>query len=456
MQHQIPLHQLGPQGPAMARAVDRCVHCGFCLPACPTYQVLGEEMDSPRGRILLMKGVLEGQLELQETLPYLDRCLGCLGCETACPSGVPYGELITPFRGLVEERQGHGLVDRLLRGLLLATLPYPGRFRLAARLGYLARPLRRFLPGRLGVMLDLLPSRLPTAAPLPEIYPAQGTRRARVALLSGCAQQVLAPEINWATLRVLAANGVEVVIPHEQHCCGALSAHSGAAHQAQVFARHNLDVFPKDIDAIVTNAAGCGSGMHEYPLWLAGQPEQETAETFSRRVKDVSVFLMELGPVAPPPLARPLRVAYHDSCHLLHAQKVRTQPRQLLRMIPGLTLLEVPDGEICCGSAGTYNLQQPAIADELGRRKAAAILSTGAEAVVTGNIGCLTQIQVHLRRQNQPLPVYHTVELLDAAYRHDEEGLKRTTDSTDREVDVGKTRGGHCRPGGDENTNEPG
>jgi glycolate oxidase iron-sulfur subunit len=301
----------------------------------------------------------------------------------------------------------------------MSTLPYPGRFRLAASLGYLARPLRRLLPGRLGAMLDLLPRRLPKALPLPEVYPAQGNRCARVAMLSGCVQQVLAPAINWATLRVLSANGVEVVIPKEQRCCGALGAHCGAARQARACARHNLGVFPKNLDAVVTNAAGCGSGMHEYPLWLAGQPEQEAAETFSRQVKDVSMFLMELGPVPPPPLKQPLRVAYHDSCHLLHAQKVRSQPRQLLGMIPGLTLLEIPNGEICCGSAGTYNLQQPAIADELGRRKANAILSTGAEAVVTGNIGCLTQIQVHLRRQNRPLPLYHTVELLDAAYRHE-------------------------------------
>lgn len=420
MQHHIPLNQLGPQGPAMARAVERCVHCGFCLSACPTYLTLGEEMDSPRGRILLMKEVLEGELPLEESLPYLDRCLGCVACETACPSGVKYGELITPFRALAEERQAHGLRDRLLRVLLLAVLPYPGRFRLAARLGYLARPVRRLLPGRLGTMLELLPPRLSKAAPLPDIYPAHGNRRARVALLAGCVQQILAPEINWATLRVLAVNGVEVVIPKGQSCCGALSAHSGAARQARACARRSLQIFPDDVDAVLTNAAGCGSGMHEYPLWLAGQPEEKAAEAFSRRVKDVSVFLADLGPVTPPPLVRPLKVAYHDACHLLHAQRVGSHPRRLLSMIPGVELLEVPDGEICCGSAGTYNLQQPAIANELGRRKAAAILSTGAEAVATGNIGCLMQIHGHLRRQANPLPVYHTLQLLDAAYRRED------------------------------------
>jgi glycolate oxidase iron-sulfur subunit len=417
MQHQIPLHQIGPQGPAMARAVERCVHCGFCLSACPTYLVLGEEMDSPRGRILLMKGVLEGDLKLPDALPYLDRCLGCLGCETACPSGVEYGELITPFRALAEEQHGHSLIDRLFRTLLLATLPYPGRFRLAVRLSYLARPLRRFLPGRLRAMFDLLPPHLPKSSPLPEFYPAQGNRRARVALLSGCVQQVLAPEINWATLRVLAANGVEVVIPKAQRCCGALSAHTGAARQARACARHNLDAFPKGIDAVLTNAAGCGSGMHEYPLWLAGQPEEKAAEAFGRQVKDVSEFLMELGPVAPPPLPGSLQVAYHDACHLLHAQKIQSQPRRLLAMIPGLKVVEVPDGEICCGSAGTYNIQQPAIAHELGQRKARAILSTGADAVAAGNIGCLMQIQFHLGQQGHRLPIYHTLELLDTAYR---------------------------------------
>jgi glycolate oxidase iron-sulfur subunit len=416
VQHKIPVDEIGPYAEPMAHAVDSCVHCGFCLPACPTYRVLGEEMDSPRGRIILMKEVLEGNLELEEATPYLDPCLGCMACVTACPSGVQYGELLTPFRGLFEERRKRSLFDIVLRRLVLETLPYPGRFRLAAALGKLAKPLRKLAPGRLGAMLDLLPSRVPDAKPLPSEYPAEGKRRARVALLTGCAQQVLAPEINWATLRVLAKNGVEVVIPREQKCCGALAAHTGAAWQAKGFARHNLGAFPQDVDAILTNAAGCGSGLKEYPLWLKGEPEEEAATEFAKRPQDVSVFLAELGPRDAEPLSKPLRVAYHDACHLAHAQRVTLQPRQLLAMVPNLDLVEIPDGEICCGSAGTYNIEQPEIASELGQRKAETILATGAEAVATGNIGCLIQIESHLQRRDRPLPVYHTMQLLDLAY----------------------------------------
>ena len=400
----------------MAKAVESCVHCGFCLPACPTYLVLGEEMDSPRGRIFLMKEVLEGQVELNEALRYVDRCLGCLGCVTACPSGVSYGELLTPFRSLAESRRRRSVADRLLRSMVLATLPYPGRFRLAALLGRLGRPFRRLLPSRLGTMLDLLPSRLPQRRPLPPIYPAKGKRRARVGLLAGCVQQVLAPEINWATLRVLARNGVEVVIPPGQTCCGAIAAHTGAARRAKDLARPNLRAFPADLDAILTNAAGCGSGMNEYPLWFRGDPEEQAAEAIHGKVKDVSAFLVELGIAEPPPLPWPQRVAYHDACHLFHAQRVHRQPRQLLGRIPNLQIVEIPEGEICCGSAGTYNVEHPAIAAELGRRKAASVLSTGADCVASGNIGCLIQIQTHLRLQHRPLPVYHTLQLLDMAY----------------------------------------
>lgn len=419
MQHQLPVQQLGPQGPLMAKAVENCVHCGFCLPSCPTYLALGEEMDSPRGRILLVKGVLEGQLELNSALPYLDRCLGCLGCVTACPSGVQYGELLTPFRVMAEARRKRTLWDRLLRSFILLTLPYPRRFGWAVRLGRLGRPFRRILPGRLGAMFDLLPERLPAAAPLPEVFPAHGARRARVALLAGCVQQVLAPEINWATLRVLARNGVEVIVPQAQACCGALAAHTGAGLLARTLAKQNLRAFPRDVDALVTNAAGCGSGLHEYPLWLKGEPEESAAEQLCRQAQDVSAFLAELSLVVPGPLVSPRRVAYHDSCHLAHAQGIRHQPRQLLSMIPDLELLEIAEGEICCGSAGTYSLEHPAIAMELGRQKVNSILATGAEAVVTGNIGCLTQLQTHLRLQGSQLPVYHTLELLDQAYAND-------------------------------------
>ncbi len=421
MRHEIPVESLGPQGHAKAEAVEACVHCGFCLPACPTYLTLGEEMDSPRGRIMLMKGALEGDLPLDQVLPHIDQCLGCMGCVPACPSGVEYGELLTPFRERAEKQRTRAPLDRLERLLVNRTLPYPARFRAAARLGRLAKPLRPLLPDTLGTMLDLLPGRLPPTQPLPALYPAQGERRARVALLAGCVQQVLAPQINWATLRVLARNGVEVVIPRRQGCCGSLSMHAGEADQARALARRNLRTFDlDDVDAIVTNAAGCGSGMAEYPLLFAGTDEEERARRFADKVQDISVFLAALEIVPPPAPAQPLAVAYHDACHLAHAQGVREAPRQLLSAIPDLTLLPIPEGEICCGSAGTYNIEQPEIANQLGERKADAILRTGAEMIATGNIGCMTQIDTHLRKKGAVLPILHTIELLDRVYSEQE------------------------------------
>ncbi|MFQ5613844.1 MAG: (Fe-S)-binding protein [Anaerolineae bacterium] len=418
MQHAIPVKTLGPQGGTMARAVEACVHCGFCLPACPTYHALGEEMDSPRGRIILMKEALEGNLALADTLPYLDRCLGCQGCLSACPSGVAYGDLLAAFRAYSEERRARGPLGRASRWLIHETLPYPGRFRLALRLGRLARPFHGLAPNAFKPMLDLLPAGIPPAPPLPEIYPAQGKRRARVAMLAVCVQQVLAPQINWATLRVLARNGVETLIPREQGCCGALALHAGEGQRARALAEHNLRAFPEPgaVDAIITNAAGCGSGMREYPLLFRGRPQEAQAQAFARKVKDVSVLLTELGLKPPPPLPQPVRVAYHDACHLLHAQGVEAAPRQLLAQIPNLTLLEIPDGELCCGSAGTYNLEQPDLARQLGERKARHILDTNAGAVATGNIGCLTQIEAHLAALGRPLPLFHTLELLDRSY----------------------------------------
>src|SRR6185369_10749361 len=355
MKQTIPIESIGPQGEAMVNAISACVHCGFCLPVCPTYKILEQENDSPRGRIFLMKEVLEGNLQAEEAKPFIDRCLGCQACVPACPSGVAYGDLLISFRGHTETQR------KLSSSLALQTLPYPMRFRLAALFGRLAKPFRTLLPGSLRTMIDLLPDSLPEAPPLPEIHPAKGPRRARVALLAGCAQQVLAPQINWATLRVLAENGVETIIPSAQGCCGALSMHSGAADQARSFARRNLDVFPTDVDAILTNAAGCGSGMKDYPLLFKSLPEEREAKGFARQVQDVSVFLRDLGIKTPPPLPKPLRIAYHDACHLAHAQGIQSAPRELLRSIPNLTLLEVPEGEMCCGSAGTYNLDQPEI-----------------------------------------------------------------------------------------------
>ncbi|MBI3763879.1 MAG: glycolate oxidase subunit GlcF [Chloroflexi bacterium] len=417
MQHTIPVDRVGPAGEEMARAVEKCVHCGFCLPTCPTYVTLGQEMDSPRGRIFLMKSALEGGLTVEDALPFVDRCLGCMACVTACPSGVQYAELLTPYRARTEKSRPRSFTERLARTLARETLPYPGRLRLAATTGRLAAPFRRFLPASLSAMLSLLPDELPPATkPLPRTYPAEGQRRARVALLAGCAQQVLAPEINWATLRVLARNGVEVVIPDGQGCCGSLMMHTGDGDGARDLARKNLRAFPKDVDAIVTNAAGCGSGMKEYGLLFKRQPEEAEGRAFAARVRDVSEFLAELG-IESPPVSAPIAVAYHDACHLAHAQRVTEAPRQLLRRIPGLTLLEISEGELCCGSAGTYNIEQPALAEAIGRRKAQNILRTDAAMVVTGNIGCIVQIRASLGRLNKPMPVLHTMEVLDRAYR---------------------------------------
>jgi glycolate oxidase iron-sulfur subunit len=417
VQHAIPVDVLGPQGEAMAGAVGSCVHCGFCLPTCPTYVEMGEEMDSPRGRIFLMKEVLEGKLEVELALPYIDNCLGCQACETACPSGVAYGELITPFRAYAETRRRRPAADRLQRAMSLRTLPYPRRFRAAARAGRLAKPLARLLPGGMSAMLELLPDRLPARAPLPAVHPAIGERRARVALLAGCAQQVLAPDINWATLRVLARNGVEVVIPPRQGCCGALPLHTGAADQARTLARRNLKAFSGDVDAVITNAAGCGSGMKEYGLLFAGTAEEDAARAFADRVVDVSVFLAELGlRDVPPALDVPMKLAYHDACHLAHAQGVRRPPRDLLRAIDGVELVEPEGWELCCGSAGTYNVEKPETAAALGARKATNLLATGARLIATGNIGCMTQVQTHLRAQGHDVPVLHTLQVLDRAY----------------------------------------
>jgi glycolate oxidase iron-sulfur subunit len=417
VQHTIPLEQYGRQAARMADPIESCVHCGFCLPTCPTYLTLGEEMDSPRGRIILMKEVLEGRVELENALPYIDNCLGCQACETACPSGVKYGELISPFRAYAEEHRERQPIDRLQRMMALQTLPYPQRFRLAARFGRFARPLARVLPRSMRAMLELLPEALPGPDPLPAVYPAIGERRARVALLAGCAQQVLSPNIGWATLRVLARNGIETVIPASQGCCGALAMHTGAADQARRLARRNLDAFPGDVDAIVTNAAGCGSGMKEYELLFEGRPEHERAVVFANRVVDVTSLLDQIGIVEVPPLAHELTIAYHDACHLAHAQKVRNPPRALLGAIPGARVVTPAEWEICCGSAGTYNIERPEIASQLGERKARNLITTGAQLIAAGNIGCLTQITTHLSALGHELPVMHTIEVLDLAYR---------------------------------------
>jgi glycolate oxidase iron-sulfur subunit len=378
---------------------------------------LGEEMDSPRGRIVLMKSALEGELELEDTLPYVDRCLGCMACVTACPSGVEYSELLNPYRALTDKKRSRSTASTVTRRVVRETLPYPTRFRIAAGAGALAAPFRRFLPSSFAAMLDLLPGELPNRSdPLPPIHPAEGERRLRVAMVTGCVQQVLAPEINWATLRVLVKNGVEVVVPEEQGCCGSIMMHTGEDEAARTLGRKLLRAIPKDVDAIVTNAAGCGSGMKEYPLVFKATPEEDEARAFAAKVRDVSELLAELD-VAPPSLPKPVKLAYHDACHLAHAQRLVDPPRRLLRAISNVTLLEIPESELCCGSAGTYNIEQPDLASAIGERKAKNIIRIGADAVAAGNIGCMMQIRSHLARLRKPVPVLHSIEILDRAYR---------------------------------------
>jgi glycolate dehydrogenase iron-sulfur subunit len=414
MQHRIPIESLPPGSRAMARAVETCVHCGFCLPSCPTYRVLGEEMDSPRGRIVLMKQVLEGDLAASDVLPYIDRCLGCLGCETSCPSGVRYRDLLIPFRAQAEVEARSQAVKWRSR-VLLRLLESPGLFRMAVLSGRVARHAGNLLPAAVRPMLRLLPPSLEPARPMPSVVKASGVRRARVALLSGCVQQVLAPDINHATLRVLAANGVEVVIPPNQGCCGALAGHAGHADHARARGAQLLRAFPSDVDAVVTNAAGCGSAIKDYGALFADTPLEDDAKRFAARVRDVSELLDELGLAVPLALRSAMTVAYHDACHLSHAQHVRAAPRRLLGAIANLTVREIADGEICCGSAGLYNLEQPEIAEKLGAAKARAVVASGAETVVAGNVGCLVQIAAHLERTGHPIPVQHTMQLLDRA-----------------------------------------
>jgi len=424
MKHTIPVEDYGPLASDMADAVSKCVHCGFCLPACPTYNLLHQEMDSPRGRIILMKSVLEGEIELEEAVSYIDHCLGCLACQTVCPSGVPYGNLLSPFRAYSESVRQRPIEERISRWVTKETLPNPGRFRLATQIGKFSKPIASIMPSSFQAMLDLIPDRIPETQHLPATFPAEGTSRAKVALQVGCVQQVLAQEINLATLRVLARNGIEVVIPSAQGCCGALALHTGDAKSAYELALHNLNTFPRDVDAIVTNAAGCGSGMHEYPFLFKGSELEELAILFAEKVVDISVFLAELDLDPIPPLEKPLKIAYHDACHLAHAQSITKQPRELIRQIPNATILAINEADLCCGSAGSYNLEQPVIAGQLGQRKAKNILDTDPDVVVAGNIGCLIQLENHISQLSGDQvnsrsipPVLHTIELIDRAYR---------------------------------------
>jgi glycolate oxidase iron-sulfur subunit len=404
--------------------IDDCVHCGFCLPHCPTYVSWGEEMDSPRGRIDLMRGLRAGTIGMTEAVAgHFDKCLGCMACMTACPSGVRYDVLIEETRALVEKTYRRGLFDKLHRAMIFSLFPYPRRLKALAAvllvyswtgLRWLLRhTLIPLLPRRLREMEALQPEVAAhnLFAALPERVPARGERRFKVALIAGCVQRVFNPGVNEATLRVLSAEGCEVVVPRGQGCCGALSMHAGREHESVEFAKRLIRALSAEsVDAIIINAAGCGSHLKDYGRIL----QTDEARAFAAKVRDVNEFLAALPPRA---VRRTVqrRVAMHDACHLQHAQRIVAQPRQLLAGIPGLTLLEVPDGGQCCGSAGIYNLVQPESADEIGARKVDNLLSTGADLLASANPGCTLQIQKIMRERGQSLPAAHPIEILDAS-----------------------------------------
>ncbi len=383
--------------------IKDCVHCGFCLPTCPSYAVFEEEMDSPRGRIVLMRiGHEEGTEVSPEMTTHLDRCLGCMACVTACPSGVQYDRLIERARPQIERHGPRSRRERLLRKGIFALFTHPGRLR--AAVPFMALPIKKpfgHLAPKVGVRAAM--------RRLPEVTPAVGERRGRVALMQGCVQRVFFNDVNAATVRVLAAEGWEVHAPRQPRCCGALQLHTGVEDEARELARRTIDAYA-GFDRVVVNVAGCGSAMKEYGYLFEGD---ERAEAFSAKVLDVHELLAEDEPRATRhPL--PLKVAYHDACHLAHAQGVREQPRALLRGIPGLELVEPADWELCCGSAGIYNLVQPEPAAKLGRRKAANLAATGADAIAAANPGCAIQISAYLE---QPVPIHHPMTLLDHSIR---------------------------------------
>ncbi|MGA1265141.1 MAG: (Fe-S)-binding protein [Prochlorothrix sp.] len=431
----LPCEGFDAQHPPDGKLIDACVHCGFCLSTCPSYRVLGTEMDSPRGRIYLMDGINEGEIALNATTAqHFDSCLGCFACVTTCPSGVQYDKLITATRPQLERNVPRSAPETLLRQLLFKLLPYPNRLRvlmlpvpfyqksglqaLVRRLG----PLKSLSP-QLAALESLLPP-LPFQAfrePAQRRVPAQGERRYRVGLVLGCVQRLFNPAVNEATVRVLAANGCEVVIPRSQGCCGALTHHQGQEDQTRSLAKATIDCFSReDLDAIIVNASGCGHTLKEYGEILADDPVYAAkSQALAAKVKDVQEFLAEVGLTAPlSPLGpEPIALVYQDACHMIHGQNIQRQPRQLLAQIPGVTLREPIDAALCCGSAGIYNILQPEVAEELGQQKARNLANTGAQVVASANIGCFVQISKHLQEQGRTLPVLHPMQLLDRSIR---------------------------------------
>ena len=419
----------GPDVPDRA-LIDACVHCALCLPTCPTYALWAEEMDSPRGRIYLMKAALEGRASIDATfVRHFDRCLGCLACVTACPSGVQYGPLLEATRAQIETQHTRPLADRLFRGLAFRLFPHRARMRLALLPLVVAQPvvtaarrigLLSLLPRRLHALMDAAPSvtfrtlfrRTPTHTA------AASPARCRVGLLTGCVQQVIFPETNDASARVLAAEGCDVTAPPRQGCCGALALHVGRLDDARAFARATVATFEQaGVDIIAANAAGCGSAMKEYGHLLKDDPTwADRARQFSTRVRDITELLDELGPPRAPRHPLPLRVVYQDACHLAHAQGVRQAPRRLLATIPGVELVDGGD-DMCCGSAGIYNLLEPEAARPLGVRKLTALQTHGPDVVVTANPGCRLQMAATARRTGRSIEFAHPVELIDRSIR---------------------------------------
>ncbi len=410
------------------RNFQTCVHCGLCTSSCPTYIELGDENDCPRGRIYLMRAVAEGRVQVDAAIrTHLAQCLDCRSCETACPSGVHYSRLIEPFRMDLEEHLAKRF-DLFRDTVLYHLFPYANRIRLALTPVRIVQKLGlydwleqkgffRLLPGRLGHMATLVNAPIPSGPRLPEFLPAKGERRAKVAFFTGCVGDAMFRHVHWATVRCLQENGCEVVVPRGQGCCGAIHYHAGSRAGGKKFADQNVAAFAhvlNDVDAIICNHGGCGAMLQEYPnYWQDDQ--QEARRRFSEKVVDINAFLDDLGLVAPRHPIR-MRVTYHASCHLAHAQGVHDAPKRILHAIPELDAVPLDEEEICCGSAGTYNLNQPEMAARLMDRKMERIAMTGADAVLASNAGCLLQIEREIRRRRLPLGIYHPIELLDCSY----------------------------------------